>query len=192
MDRSLTRRSRFLTLGGLAAIVFGVVVLVWPGISLVAMIALFGAFAVVYGLLGLAAGLDLVAHRSAGWVPYVLGGLAGIAIGAVTFFWPGVTALVLIYLIAGWAMVIGIFEIVAAVGLQGEVQSAWLLGIAGALSIVFGGLVAIRPGSGALAILSLIGLYAIIFGVMQLVAAYRLHNVQSTARSAVRSFEAQG
>lgn len=86
--QDLTRSSRFLGLGGLVAIAFGIVLLVWPGLSLVALTALFGAFARVYGVLGLAAGLNLLAHRSTDWVPFVLGGLAGIAIGAGTFFWP--------------------------------------------------------------------------------------------------------
>jgi hypothetical protein len=103
MDQALTRSSRFLALGGVAAVVFEVVVLVWPNISLVALIALFGAFALLFGVLSLAGGLNLLAHRRTDWVPYILGGLAGIAIGAVTFFRPGITALALVYLIAGWA-----------------------------------------------------------------------------------------
>jgi uncharacterized membrane protein HdeD (DUF308 family) len=102
--------------------VFGVLVLVWPGISLVAMIAPFSAF-----------------------VPYVLGGVAGIGIGigAATFFRPDITALALVYLIAAWAIVIGVFEVVAAVDLHGEIKGEWLLGLAGVLSIIFGALIAI-------------------------------------------------
>ncbi len=91
-----------------------------------ALIALFGAFALVYGAMFLAAGLNLVAHKRTDWVPYVVGGLAGIAIGAVTFFRLGVTALVLIYFIAAWAIVTGLFEIVAGVGMHGEIQGDWL------------------------------------------------------------------
>lgn len=190
MERALTRSARYLALSGLAAIAFGIIVLVWPGISLEALIALFGAFALVYGALYVATGLNLVAHRRTDWVPYVIGGLAGITIGAVTFFRPGVTALVLIYFIAAWAIVTGVFEIVAAVDLHGEVQGDWLLGLAGLLSIVFGVLVAVRPESGALAILWLIGVYAIIAGVVQLIFAYRLNSAQSTLQGIVRSAEA--
>jgi uncharacterized membrane protein HdeD (DUF308 family) len=163
--------------------------LVWPGISLVAMIALFGAFAFVYGVFVLASGLNLLAHRSTDWVPYVLGGLAGIAIGAATFFRPGITALALVYLIAAWAVVTGVLEIVAAVDLRGEIKGEWLLGLAGVLSILFGVLVAIRPGAGVLAILWLIGVYAIATGIMRLVFAYRLHTGAETVGKAVRSFE---
>jgi uncharacterized membrane protein HdeD (DUF308 family) len=174
-------------LGGLVAIAFGIVLLVWPGLSLVALTALFGAFARVYGVLGLAAGLNLLAHRSTDWVPFVLGGLAGIAIGAGTFFRPDITALVLVYLIAAWAIVTGLFEIVAAVDVYEAKSEAWWLGISGVLSIVFGAVVAIWPNSGALAILWLIGDYSIILGVMRIVFAYRLHTVRSTVRRAVDS-----
>jgi len=180
VERFLARNSRLLVFGGLAAIAFGAVVLIWPGISLLALVALFGAFALVYGLIFLAQGLNLVAERRTGWVPYVVGGLAGVAIGAITFFRPGVTALVLVYYIAAWAIVTGIFEIVAAVDLDGEARGGWLLALTGVVSIVFGVLVAVRPGSGALAILWLIGIYALVTGVIRLVAAYRVHAVQGS------------
>jgi uncharacterized membrane protein HdeD (DUF308 family) len=185
VDRTLTRSSRFLGLGGLVAIVFGIVLLVWPNLSLVALLALFGAFFLVYGVLGVAAGLSLLAHRSTEWVPFVLGGLAGIAIGAVTFFRPDITALVLVYVIAAWAIVTGIFEIVAAVDAYEAKAEAWWLGIAGVLSIVFGAIIAIWPGSGVLAILWLIGIYSIVLGVMRVVYAYRLHTARNAVRSAV-------
>ena len=91
MDKALQRSARYLAISGVAAIVFGVIVLVWPGISLVALVALFGAFAFVYGALAVAGGLNLLAHKRTDWVPFVLGGLVGMAIGAVTFFKPGIT-----------------------------------------------------------------------------------------------------
>jgi uncharacterized membrane protein HdeD (DUF308 family) len=186
MDRALTRSSRLLALEGVAAIVFGIVVLIWPGITLVGLLALFGAFALVSGALVLAAGLNLLAHRRDDWVPFVLGGLAGIIVGAVTFLRPGITVLALVYLIAAWAIITGVFELVAAVDLHGETRGEWWLTIAGLLSILFGALVAIRPGPGALAILWLIGIYAILAGVVRLVFAYRVHNVQAAGRAVAR------
>jgi Short repeat of unknown function (DUF308) len=92
------------------------------------------------------------------------GGLAGVAIGAVTFLRPGITALALVYLIAGWAIITGVFEVVAAVDLHSEVRSSWWLGITGVLSILFGALIGIQPGAGVLAILWVIGFYAILAG----------------------------
>ena len=186
MERALARNSRLLAFSGLAAIAFGLVVLIWPNISAIALVALFGAFALVYGLLVLGQGLNLLAERQTTWVPSVLGGLSGIAIGAVTFFRPGVTALVLVYFIAAWAIVTGIFALVAAVDWAGEVEGDWLIALTGLLSIAFGILVAVRPGSGALAILWLIGVYAIVLGVIQLVTAFRLHGLQDAFGSLFR------
>ena len=191
LDKALTHSSRFLAFSGLAAIAFGIVVLVWPGLSLEALIALFGAFALVYGALGLSAGLNLLAHRSTDWVPYVVAGLAGVAIGAVTFFRPGITALVLLYVIAGWAIVTGVFEVMAAVNVHGGRSGAFWLGIGGLLSIIFGAVVAIWPISGALAILWLIGVYSIVFGVTRVVFAYRVHAVQGGVRRTLGRVEAR-
>lgn len=185
MDKAVTRSSRFLALGGLAAIAFGILLLIRPDIGLVALLALFGAFALVYGSLSLAAGLDHLAHRSTDWVPYVVGGLAGIAIGAVTFLRPGITGVALLYLIAAWAIITGIFEIVAAVNSPGAASNRWWLGIAGLLSIAFGILLAFWPTSGVLTIVWLIGIYSIILGLMRVMFAVRAHNLQSRLRSAL-------
>ena len=191
MDKALSRGSRYLGLAGVAAIVFGVICLVWPGVSLLALTALFGAFAFVYGAFAVGAGLNMVAHRSTDWVPYVLGGLAGVAIGAVTFFYPGLTALTLVYFIAAWAIITGVFEIMAGIDLRGEVSGAVWLAVSGALSVVFGAVVAIWPGTGALAILWLIGIYAILGGGMRLFAAYQIYRVRNEAKAAVGAMQPQ-
>ncbi len=191
MDKALKRSARYLAFGGVAAIVFGVIVLVWPGISLVALTSLFGAFALVYGTLAVAGGLNLLAHKSTDWVPFVLGGLVGVGIGVLTFFRPGITALALVYFIAIWAIMTGVFEIVAAIDMHGEVSGATWIGVAGALSILFGGIVAIWPGTGALAILWLIGFYAILGGIARLIAAYRIHEFQSTAKAVIGALRPQ-
>ncbi len=191
MDKALKRSARYLAFGGVAAIVFGVIVLVWPGISLVALTSLFGAFALVYGTLAVAGGLNLLAHNSTDWVPFVLGGLVGVGIGVLTFFRPGITALALVYFIAIWAIMTGVFEIVAAIDMHGEVSGATWIGVAGALSILFGGIVAIWPGTGALAILWLIGFYAILGGIARLIAAYRIHEFQSTAKAVIGALRPQ-
>jgi uncharacterized membrane protein HdeD (DUF308 family) len=191
MDKALKRSGRYLAFSGVAAIVFGAIVLIWPGISLVALTALFGACALVYGALAVASGLNLLAHKSTDWVPFVLGGLVGVGIGVVTFFRPGITALVLVSFIALWAIMIGVFEIVAAIDCHGEIYGATWLGVAGALSILFGGIVAIWPRSGALAILWLTGVYVILGGIMRLVAAYRIHEFRSTAKAVVGTLRPQ-
>jgi uncharacterized membrane protein HdeD (DUF308 family) len=103
----------------------------------------------------------------------------------VTFFRPGITALALVFLIAAWAIVIGVFEIAAGVELTGTAKGAWTLWLSGLISVAFGVVVALRPGSGALAIIWLIGLYAILTGVMRLVFAYRMRSDQAAVKSAV-------
>lgn len=175
IDTGLKRMARWLGVAGIASIVFGVILLLWPGISLVALTALFGAFAFVYGVFAFGAGLNLLAHKSTEWVPYVVGGLGGVVIGAITFLHPAVTALSLTYLIAAWAFVVGVFQIVAAIEMWSDLPGAIWVGIGGALSVVFGVLVAWQPGVGLLAIVWLIGLYAIMGGLTQLIGAYRIH-----------------
>lgn len=190
MDQAITRSRRLIGLAGVAGIVFGIVALVWPGITLVALVALFGAYALVAGVFTFVAGLDFATERASHWVPMVFAGLAGIAIGVFTFFQPGITALALVFLIAAWAIIIGVFEIVAGVEFTGQVRGSWTLWLAGLLSVAFGVLVALRPGSGALAILWLIGFYAILAGVTRLVFAYRMRDNQTQIKSAVRNLEA--
>jgi uncharacterized membrane protein HdeD (DUF308 family) len=175
MHNAFVQNNRLLILQGIAAVAFGVLVLVWPNLSFIALLALFGAFALVTGVFQVAQGLNLVVERQTYWVPYILGGLAGIAVGAVTFLHPGWTALTLVYIIAFWAIITGVFQILASLDLAGQVDGDWMLGLSGALSVAFGVLVALYPRSGALAIIWLIGLYAILFGVTELFVAYRLN-----------------
>jgi uncharacterized membrane protein HdeD (DUF308 family) len=191
VDRALKRGSVYLGLAGVAAVVFGIICLVWPGISLLALTAIFGAFAFFYGAFAVGMGLNMLAHKSTDWVPYVLGGLAGVAIGAVTFFYPGLTALTLVYFIAAWAIITGVFEIVAGLDLRGEVSGATWLAVSGALSVVFGVLLAIRPGTGALAILWLIGIYSILGGASRIYAAFTINRVRGDVKSAVTSMQPQ-
>jgi uncharacterized membrane protein HdeD (DUF308 family) len=184
VNQALVRNTRYLALRGVAAIAFGILALVWPNLTFVALLALFGAFAFVEGAFTLGAGLNLLVERQTSWIPYVLGGLAGIAIGAITFLRPGITALTLVYLIAFWAIITGIFEFVAALELVGELQGDWMLGLSVALSVAFGVLVGLYPRSGALAIIWIIGLYAILAGIIRLMLAYRLYSIENKAKSA--------
>ncbi len=106
----------------------------------------------------------------------LLEGITGIVIGIATFIWPGITGVVLLYIIASWAVVSGIFEIIAAIGLRRQIENEWLLILAGIASIIFGILLAIWPTAGALAILWLIGGYAIFFGILLLILGFRLRS----------------
>jgi uncharacterized membrane protein HdeD (DUF308 family) len=187
VDKTLKRSARMLALAGIASLAFGVIVLAEPGLSLVALIALFGAYALVSGLFTLGAGLEHLAARRTDWVPYVLGGLAGIAAGGITFVRPGITALALLYLIAGWAIVSGALEIPAAFALWDETHTSWIFGLSGILSIAFGVLIAVYPASGVLTILWLIGIYGIAVGIVELFYAYRMHQTEDTVKHVERT-----
>ena len=189
MDQAITRSSRLLGLSGVAGIIFGIGALVWPNITLVVLVALFGAYALVSGVFTLAAGVDFTTEKPHQWVPMILGGLAGIALGVLTFFRPDITALALVLVIAAWAIITGVFEIVAGIEMTGQVKGSWTYSLAGLLSVAFGVLVAVRPGSGALTIVWLIGFYSIVGGVMRLVFALRMRNAQPQVNAAVRSLE---
>jgi uncharacterized membrane protein HdeD (DUF308 family) len=146
------------------AVVFGVVALIWPDITLRALVLLYGFYALVDGLLALAAllvGGNLVRERR-GWL--IVEGVAGIAAGVIAFLWPEITALVLLYLIAAWAIATGVLEIAVAIWLRRELRGEWLLALGGIVSVVFGVFLIVRPGEGAVAVVWLIGLFAILFG----------------------------
>jgi uncharacterized membrane protein HdeD (DUF308 family) len=169
----LTQKWWAVALRGILAIVFGIVALAFPGAMLVSLAVVFGAYALVNGVLAIVAAFGS-RGRDAVW--YVLDGILGIAVGIATFFFPGITAQALVFLIGVWAILTGIFEVVA--GFELPVKRDWLLVIAGIASIIFGVLVFAYPASGALAIVWLIGIYALAFGVTMLVFGIRLRSMR--------------
>ena len=161
-------------LRGVAAVIFGILAFVWPGVTLAVLVLFWGAYALVDGILTLLAafrtGQD---HR---WA-LVIEGVVGIGAGIVTFLWPGLTALVLVYIIAVWALITGVLEVIAAIRLRHVIENEWWLVLSGILSLIFGIALVIAPGAGALALIWLIAAYAIIFGVLLLGLALRLRGV---------------
>lgn len=163
-----------LVLRGVLAILFGVVALLVPGTALIALVLVFGFYALLDGGVSF---FHALTHRGRPrWWVGLLEGIVGIGIGILTFLWPGITGLALLYLIAFWAILTGILEVVAAIQLRKEIENEWLLGLGGVLSVAFGVLLIISPVSGALAIAWLIGIYAIMFGVTLIVLGFRLRN----------------
>jgi uncharacterized membrane protein HdeD (DUF308 family) len=160
-----------LAVRGLAAVIFGILALVLPGITLALLVLLFGAFALVNGILAIVAAL-----RTGG--DYVWGllleGVVGILAGLLALTWPGLTALVLLYIIAAWAILSGVLEVVSATRLRRVIDNEWAWIAGGALSILFGIVVLVAPGAGALALVWLIGAYAIIFGFTLFALAWRV------------------
>jgi uncharacterized membrane protein HdeD (DUF308 family) len=175
----LPRHWWVVALRGLAAIVFGILAFVWPGVTLAVLVLLFGAYAIVDGALAL-----YTAVRSGGknlWVP-LFEGVIGMVAGLVAFFLPGLTALALLFVIAAWAILTGIMEVIAAVRLRRIINNEWALILSGVLSVIFGLLLVAQPGAGALAVVWLIGIYAVIFGVALLAFAWRRRGMLDNAR----------
>jgi uncharacterized membrane protein HdeD (DUF308 family) len=169
----LARNWWLLALRGLAGVLFGILAFIWPGVTLVALVFLFGAFALVNGILSLV----LAWNAPRGFPRFgslILGGILGIAAGIITFFLPGITALGLLIMIAAWAIATGILEIVAAIKLRKVIPNEWLWVLAGILSLIFGVLLLLQPAAGALVLVWWIGAYALVFGIVLMILAFRL------------------
>jgi uncharacterized membrane protein HdeD (DUF308 family) len=177
LDLDGLRRSWWtIALRGMAAILFGIITFVAPGVSLAALVLLYGIYAFADGILG------IITAFSGGrrWWLFLLEGLLGIGAGLVTLLWPGVTALVLLYLVAAWALVTGLIEIAAAIRLRKLITGEWLLALTGVLSLGLGVVLFLFPGPGALALVIWIGAYAFVFGVLLVVLAVRLRRFRSS------------
>ena len=185
MLETMKRGWWFLVLRGIFAVLFGVLAFVQPGITLEALVLLFGAYSLVNGVFTLALAFRAPKGMS-GKGTLVFLGLLGIAAGILTFFYPGITALSLLWVIAFWAILTGIFEIVAAVKLRKELSNEKLLVLSGALSVAFGVIAILMPNAGALSIVWLIGTYATLFGVLLLTLAFRMRALVSPAQGATR------
>jgi uncharacterized membrane protein HdeD (DUF308 family) len=173
MEFSLARNWWLLALRGVIAILFGVLVFLWPVLAWVVVVASFAAFALLDGAFALAAAVT--GHgRGWRWWALILQGVLGILTAAVAILWPDVTQLFLLFLIAAWAMVTGVFSVIAAIRLRKEIEGEWALALSGILSVLFGLALVIVPAAGALAVAWLIAAYSIAFGVIMLALAFRL------------------
>jgi uncharacterized membrane protein HdeD (DUF308 family) len=159
---------------------FGVATFIWPGLSLLTLILLYGAYALADGIFALAAAITGNSPAPRWWLAIV--GVLGIAVGAITFLSPGVTAVVLKIFIACWAIATGIMEIIGAIQLRKEIEGEWLLIATGAISILFGVLLFTRPALGALALIYTIGAYAVLLGILLVAFSLRLRMHAHPAR----------
>lgn len=172
MVHALAKNWWLLLLRGIAAIIFGLLAFAWPGLTLLTLILFYGAFALVDGVLAIVAAITGGVPGSRWWLAIV--GLLGIAAGLLTFLTPGLTALVLLFFIAGWAIVTGVFEIIGAIKLRKEIDNEWLLILGGIISVLFGVGMMLAPGAGALALVWVIGAYSVVMGVIFVALAFRL------------------
>jgi uncharacterized membrane protein HdeD (DUF308 family) len=158
---------------GIFALIFGLIALIFPGIALFALVFVFGVYALLDGIMAVYIAIK-ERHMLPRWGWLLAEGIAGIVLGLVAFLWPGETALILLYIVAAWAIVTGVMEIGTAF-----VGKDWLFGIAGVISIVFGLFLFAFPGAGLLSVLWIVGIYAIVFGILFIVSAFQLRSHQA-------------
>jgi uncharacterized membrane protein HdeD (DUF308 family) len=171
-------------LRGLIAITFGIVAIAKPEQTILALILVFGAFTLVNGIFTLVASFSSAAYFNRWWL-LLIEGAAGVIVGCLAIFMPAITSIALLYLIAAWALVIGVFEIAVAIEFRRVISGEWMLILGGVLSIVLGGLLFIFPGAGAISLIWMISIYAVFFGVSEIVFAFRLHGIWQKAEKAL-------
>ncbi len=164
-----------LLLRGLVAIAFAILTWFRPGISLTALVYLFGAYALVDGVIAVWTAFAGRKIYDKWWVLLLIG-LVGVAVGIMTFKTPGITALALLYYIAFWAIFRGILEVSIAIRLRKEIEGEWLLILGGVASVAFGVLLLARPGAGALAVIALIAAYALLMGIVLVLLAFKVRS----------------
>ena len=172
----MERASSLLLLRGILGVVIGFIAFAWPGITIAVLVGIFAAYAILDGVMNLVLGLRKSRDRRPSW-PQVAQGIAGVAAGVLTVFWPAITALVLIWFIGAWAIVTGAFEIAAALRLRRVISGEWMLIFAGVVSIVFGILVLAFPAAGAVGISWMLGAYAAAVGFILIMLAVRLRTM---------------
>jgi uncharacterized membrane protein HdeD (DUF308 family) len=175
--RTLAANWRVLALRGLVAVLFGLVVLFWPGLILVVLTLLFGIYALVDGGIVLVPALRTSERGARRWLPLAEGAV-GVVAGLVALLWPGMTTSGLLYVIVGWAVVTGILKITTAIVLRSEVENGWLLAGSGALSVLFGVILAALVDSDLPSLAPLIGVFAIVVGLALIVFAFRTRDRQ--------------
>ena len=159
-------------LRGIFAILFGVLAYTWPGLTILILVTLWGAYALVDGIFGVVAG------ARGKWGSLVVIGVLGIAAGIIAFLWPGLTAVTLLWILAFWAIVAGVLQISAAIRLRKEVQGEWLWILSGILTVGLGVLFFLYPGAGILSVTWLIAALAIVWGILLVMLSFKLKGLK--------------
>jgi len=173
MTTVLARNWWTLVVRGVLAVVLGVIAFANPAAAVAAFVFLFGVYAIVDGVLAIIGGVRAAEHHERWWT-FILEGVVDILAGIIAFGAPAVAAFALVLVVAFWAIITGVLELLAAIRLRREIEGEWLLVINGILSLVFGGILLLRPAAGLLVVVWWIGAYAIVFGIVLLALAFRL------------------
>ena len=168
-----------LLLRGIAAVLFGLAALFWPGLTLLVLIVFFGVYAVIDGIFAIVLGIRSSGGRR--WLLMAEGALSVLA-GLAALFWPGLSALVLLYVISFWAILTGLLRVVMAIWLRREIENEWLMILSGVLTVLFGVILGALPGVGLLSLVWLVGIYALIFGVALIVFSVMVRGQHASSR----------
>ncbi len=168
-------------LRGIFAILFGLAALFWPGLTLTILVVLFSIYLGLQGIFLIFTALNSRGISRHWWLALVEGGVC-LLIAILAFAWPGITAMALLFIIAFWAFITGVIEVYSAVHLRKVIQGEWVLGLSGILSLIFAIILVVYPSAGALAVLWIIGIYAILFGLLTLYLASKLRNTRKIIR----------
>jgi uncharacterized membrane protein HdeD (DUF308 family) len=170
----LARNWSLILLRGILALVFGILAFIWPAVTLLTLVILFGVYAALDGVAAIAAAIRGGTLAPRWWL--ALAGVISLGAAAAAFLVPEVTAMVLVIFIGAWALALGVVEIIGAIQIRKEIKGEWLLILHGAVSALFGLMVLIRPGAGALALVWLIAVYAVLAGLLLIALALRLRS----------------
>ena len=183
IGNEITQNWWMVALRGAFAVLFGLLTIAWPQLTVVVLVALFGAWALLDGISAF-----IAAWRSAEakqtWWPFLVTGVLGVGAAIVTWVWPQITALSLLYVIAVWAIASGALQVAAAIRMRKVITNEFWLALAGVGSVVFGLLVLVFPGAGAIGIAWAIGWYAILFGILLVMLGFRLRSMRPMSTSA--------
>lgn len=184
MHMDLFRNWWVVALRGVLAIIFGIAAFAQPGAAL-------GALAIIFGVYALLDGIMAIVHMFTGrterkWWSLLLEGICGIAAGVLAFAWPGLTLWAFLNIVAAWAIVTGIFEIITAIQLRKEIEGEWLLGLGGVLSILLGFVLVASPGRGLVTLAWVLGTYAFLFGITLIALGFEMRRMGRQLESRIR------
>jgi uncharacterized membrane protein HdeD (DUF308 family) len=171
---AITRNWWIWIVRGIAAIIFGILCFVVPGIVLETLILFFAVYALIDGVLTIVNSFRN--RQQPRWWAGLLEGVISILAGIGALLFPGMTAMIMLYFIAFWAIFTGVMEIISAIQLRKEIEGEFWLGLGGVISVVAGVLLILFPGAGILSVLTIVGAYAIVFGIMMILLGWRLRS----------------
>jgi uncharacterized membrane protein HdeD (DUF308 family) len=177
MFNLMSRNWWAIALRGLVAVLFGIATFMWPRITLGVLAPLFGAYAMINGIFAVIEAFSRdVSHER--WRPLLFEGFVSIVVGVMTLAWPGLTAMGLLFLIAFWAIVTGVFEIITAIRLRHEIRGEWMMALIAILSMAFGLLLLAFPAPGALSVILLIRAFVFAIGALMIALAFKLRSLR--------------